>query len=201
MRSLLALAAVPLLAAAQDRAPADTTAATGAAAAPEASAAGQSDAPPVRRGIYAALGVGYSRVYDASYDDGGLVTRLSLGTTLSPRLLVGIEAGFSDYASDEQLTSFDVGVTFFPAARGLFLRGAFGYSGWEDLAQGYRGPTRRGANALGGLGYRLGAPGGISATLNVEGQFHLLPYGGVDQSKGDLTAKLTWGAWLGLQWQ
>ena len=183
-----------------------TTAQDAAAPASASAAAGPAGATAIaaapgklRDGRYAGLGIGYSGQSDGQAA-AGLVTRLRAGATVSPRLMLGVEAGFADHEDFEQLTTFDVAATFFPVRRLLFLRAGFGYTGERSVGPYAAEAERRGVNALAGLGFQLGRSNGVNVTLNADGQFHLVPYGGIDRSKGAFVGLVSDALWAGLEW-
>jgi len=147
MKRLLAplLVALPLAAGAQD------------AAAPQEAppSSARADAAPrlerdgaVPGGVYAGVGLGPVLVSGGGGDSGGTAYRVRLGVARSPRTMLGLEAGFTSRSS-EDFTWYDVGATFFPWGRYLYLRGAVGLSVMTDEREAR---TDQGLNALAGVG-------------------------------------------------
>jgi hypothetical protein len=129
-----------------------------------------------------------------------LAFNLRLGATVSPKLLVGFDGGFvgasSDsggYASTIQLNYYDVGVMYFPAERGLYLRGAAGLSGivWDVEPLGRS--SARGFNVVGGIGYAFWIGRTFNLTLNLDASRHWFSEEGLDGGT-------SWSGWLGFDW-
>jgi hypothetical protein len=194
-----ALAAVPLLAAAQDA----TRAPAAAPDAPPAPAAAAADAAPLREGVYLGVGLGVATVFSSDQDVGLGAYRIRLGMTRSPRLQLGLEI---QHAEDTgvQFDFIDVAATFYPWRRIFFVRGGFGFSSIVQTDQvpfspGFAVPSTSGGsgiNLLAGLGAQLGRSNGVNFTINLEGQAHRLR--GVLSS--DHGSEATLSAWLGLEW-
>lgn len=188
-RAVLALlAALPLASPAQEAGPSAAPPAPAASAPSSPSPA--SPAPSRRRsGVFAGLGVGVTTVFTEDSSGGGVVTRLRVGGTVSPRVMLGVEANLSDLDSREQLTSLDAATTFFPTGDSFFVRGGFGLTRYTLSGFDY---SERGINLLAGLGFRFGNPDGLSFTVNLEYQYHALA--------GDTKNPSMPYAWVGLEW-
>lgn len=183
------LLAPPFAAAAQD----GTSAASDPS--PAADAGPAREAPGSGR-VYVGVGVGASVLGGGGSDRKGAGWRLRLGLPRSPRLDLGLEAGFTSGAQVD-VTSFDVGATFFPWARRLYVRGAAGLSLLSRLAAlGPGEPTawasEQGVNLLVGVGVALGRP---ALTLNLEGQSHFTSLGA-----GEIRRVAVGSVWLGVDW-
>lgn len=129
-----------------------------------------------------------------------LAFNLRVGATVSPKLLVGFDGGFvgasSDsggYASTIQLNYYDVGAMYFPAERGLYLRGAAGLSGivWDVEPIGRS--SARGFNVVGGIGYAFWIGRTFNLTLNLDASRHWFSEEGLDGGT-------SWSGWLGFDW-
>ncbi len=176
MRKIAAalLATLPLLAAAEDAAPADA---------------------PRRGAWYAGFGIagGAGRVSDAAGTNGfgqvlgGTPTDVALeakaGATLGPRLLLGLDlTAFraarqeSEYSASITIVNADAMVTWFPMERGLFLRGGLGLSRWAyrvSLAGASGSAAANGANLAAGVGWAfwLGEAFNLTVNLDASGQW------------------------------
>ncbi len=189
---LAALAAAPLLAAAQDASP---------VGAPQPADSAGTPAEPVREGVYLGIGLGDTALF--SQDQGLVAYRIRLGMTRSPRLQFGLEIQHAERGGEE-IEFTDVSATFFPWSRIFFVRGGFGVSSIVRTKYVYAGPGLsyttatggNGVNLLGGLGAQLGRSNGINFTLNVEGQAHRIH--GLLSDVHDSEATLS--LWLGLEW-
>ncbi len=191
---LAALAVVPLAVAAQDvtTAPAASATASGPTA----------EAPPLREGVYAGVGLGTSGI---SSQEGALVAyRIRLGMTRSPRLQLGLEIQYAESGSSE-LELTDLSATFFPWGKILFVRGGFGFSSiarrQSVFAPGFPTPIPtttggNGFNLLEGVGVQLGRSNGVNVTLNVEAAEHRIRGFLSDAHSTETTVS----GWLGLEW-
>ncbi len=189
-----ALAAAPLLAAAQDA----TT--TPAAAPLEAAPAPAAPASPLREGVYLGVGVGASELL--SPDKAVFAYRIRVGVTRSPRLQFGLEMQRAE-DRDAQLSFTDVSATFFPLETTLFVRGGFGFSSLYRTHSVYTGygwyPETTGGsgiNVLAGVGAQLGHPDGFNMTLNLEAQGHRIRAFASD----GLEHEASLSGWLGFEW-
>jgi hypothetical protein len=179
------LVALPLSAGAQDAAAPE--------AAPGTPARAEPAPPPERDGaepgrVYAGVGLGPVLVSGGGGESDGTAYRVRLGVARSPRTTLGLEAGFSSRPR-EDFTWCDVGATFFPWGRYLYLRGAVGLSVRSEEREGR---TDQGLNALAGVGAAIGRPRGVTVSINVEAQSHAM--GGGTDRVGAVSA------WLGLDW-
>jgi len=135
---------------------------------------------------------------------GGGATTLSInfrvGATLTPNLLLGFDGGAlatQNGNNSVQLNYYDLGMMFFPAEKGFFLRAAAGLSaavldgGTYVTGQG----TVRGGNVLAGLGYAFWLGETFNLTLNLDYQAHFFGSNTVDlKSAGGVSG------WVGFDW-
>ena len=178
------LASSPLVTAAQDASPVPGDP---PAASPAADAMAAAAEPG---GVY--LGVGFGPTV-LSGDRVGSGFRIRVGAARSPRVAFGFEGGLASNDAG-QLGSYDVGVTFFPWERFLYLRGAAGLS----TVAFRNGPDERGANVLVGLGVAFGSARGPNLTVNLEAQHHRTSAAGnfFVESGASIAS-----AWLGFEWR
>jgi hypothetical protein len=122
------------------------------------------------------------------------------GATVSPKLLVGFDGGFvaasaeeQGYSSSIQLNYYDLGMMYFPAGRGFYLRGAAGLSSIVWDAEPYVDASARGFNVLGGVGYAFWLGRAFNLTLNVDAARHFF-------SEDDLEGGTAVGVWVGFDW-
>ncbi len=126
-----------------------------------------------------------------------------VGATVSPRLLVGLDAGgvgsFAEeagYASIVQLNYYDAGIMYFPVERGFFLRAGAGLSAIVqniDSPLGKHEFSANGFNVLGGVGYAFWLGRTFNLTVNLDAQAHSF-------SKANVEGGTAWGAWIGFDW-
>jgi hypothetical protein len=125
--------------------------------------------PQVRQGFWfnAGMGIGSIGCDGCGARTSGLSGGLSLGGTITERVLLGVgTTGFVKTVDGERLTAgtFDLRVRFYPVrTSGFFLTGGIGLG-----SVSYAGFTERGAGALVGLGWdiRLGTNTSLSVFYN-----------------------------------
>ncbi len=128
---------------------------------------------------------------------------IRVGATISPKLLVGFDGGFAGSDGDQtfpgftdkvslQLNYYDVGLMYFPADRGFFLRAAAGLSAvdWKDSVNHM---NSGGLNVLGGIGYAFWLGQTFNLTLNLDAIRHKFNANGFESGTA-------WSAWVGFDW-
>jgi hypothetical protein len=126
------------------------------------------------------LGGGYNLADFAAGGRGGVGVYLRMGGTVSQRVLLGGE--LSGWARDRNGATFAESgimgiVTFYPAGRGVFLKGGAGFAGWSSTASS--GGTSISSTAAGfagtaGVGYDLQIGTNLFLTPNVDFLYHTL---------------------------
>jgi hypothetical protein len=153
-------------------------------------------AAPARNPLAFGAGVGRALV-EGSGGRAGWALRLRAVAPVGQHVELGLEA-LAETSVFESLSTLDVAATFYPGA-GLFLRGGVGATRWEETGGEVwhdLGVSRSvGANALAGAGYALGGTRGLAASINVEGQLHLL------ERPGGWAWRRSALLWLGLDWR
>jgi hypothetical protein len=163
-------------------------------------------------GLGLGTGAGRLRIGNASYALDDLIGRsgtstsinFRVGATVTPRLLVGLDAGAlaaraSNPTEAFQLDYYDAGAMFFPFQRGLFVRAAVGRSALSVESDGpvvAGKATYAGWNALAGAGYAFWLGKAFNLTLNLDYQVHTFNGSGiVEVKRGE-----GWSAWVGFDW-
>jgi hypothetical protein len=134
------------------------------------------------RGFWAGFGLGGGSNL-ADFAEGaraGVGGYLRMGGTISPKFLLGGEV--SVWGRDIGGSTFtESGLTaiamFYPAARGLFLKGGLGFAGWSisDVAGSTTTTTTAGGLAAAvGAGYDLRIGSNLYLTPNVDFMYHTL---------------------------
>jgi hypothetical protein len=151
-------------------------------AAPGPLTAQESGSGPEHRGFWVAFGLGGGTNL-ADFADGaraGVGGYLRLGGTISPKLLLGGE--ISGWGRDVAGSTFtESGMTavamFYPAGRGLFLKGGVGFAGWASSAD-FGGTTTTstagGFAGTAGVGYDLRIGSNMYLTPNIDFMYHTL---------------------------
>jgi hypothetical protein len=114
---------------------------------------------PIRDGFWVSGGLGYGSLGcdNCGSREGGLSGDISLGGTISPRLLLGV--GSAAWTKSEQGVTMTVGtldarVRFYPSATGgFFLTGGIGFG--QAKLTGFGTATENGVGTLLGLGYDI----------------------------------------------
>ena len=129
---------------------------------------------PSRQGFWFTLGLGYGSLgcEDCSSRDGGLSGGLTIGGTISPKLLIGV--GTSGWSKSEGGTTLSVGtldarLRFYPSTMGrFFLTGGLGVGTISADVGGYGSDAESGLGAILGLGYdfRIGSNSSLTAFWN-----------------------------------
>jgi len=113
----------------------------------------------IRDGFWFSGGLGYGSLgcEDCGSREGAVSGGLSLGGTISPRLLIGV--GTSAWSKSEQGATLTVGlvdarVRFYPQTRGgFFLTGGVGIGSVTGSVAGFGSNTETGAGLILGIGY------------------------------------------------
>jgi len=144
---------------------------------PGALRAQEAQAPPAHRGFWVAFGLGGgSNLADFPAPAAGGYVRL--GGTISQKFLIGGE--ISSWLQLSLINNFtESGMTvvalFYPAARGLFLKGGAGFAGWTSDAGSTTSTTTAGGFAgTVGVGYDLRIGSNRYLTPNVDFMYHTL---------------------------
>jgi hypothetical protein len=124
----------------------------------------------------------------------------TVGATISPKLLLGFDAGLNSTQAESggdsslvQMNYYDVGLTYFPNERGFFVRGAAGLASLSWKLDPYFDDTYRGFNVLGGVGYAWWLGDSFNLTFNVEGSKQWYSDDVVESAQ-------FWNAYVGFSW-
>jgi len=151
--------------------------------------------PQLRHGFWFSGGLGYGSLgcQDCSGRTGSLSGNISLGGTLSQRVLLGVSTNGwtkSDNGSTLTVAALTAAVRFYPSpVGGFFLTGGLGLGTVSAAISGFGSGSQTGAAALLGLGYDI--PIGRSVNLTPYWNGYALSYSGGDANVGQLGLGIT----------
>ena len=151
--------------------------------------------PLLRHGFWFSGGLGYGSLgcQDCSGRTGAVSGNISLGGTLSQKLLLGVSTnGWTKSESGSSLTvaSVTAAVRFYPSTTGgFFLTGGLGFGTVSAGISGFGSASQTGGAALLGLGYDI--PIGRSVSLTPYWNGYALTYSGGDANVGQLGLGIT----------
>ena len=160
-----------------------------------AALAQQSRQPVLRHGFWFSGGLGYGTLgcQGCSGREGSISGNLSLGGTLSPRVLLGVSTNGwtkSDSGSTLTVAAITAAVRFYPSATGgFFLTGGLGLGTVSAGINGFGSASQTGGAMLLGLGYDI--PIGRSVSLTPYWNGYALTYSGGDANVGQLGLGIT----------
>ena len=151
--------------------------------------------PQLRRGFWFSGGLGYGSLgcKDCTGRTGALSGNISLGGTLSPKLLLGVST--NGWTKSENGSSLTVGtltaaVRFYPSPMGgFFMTGGLGLGKVSAGVSGFGSNSETGAAALLGLGYDIRVGRTVSLTPYWNG--FALSYSGGDANVGQIGLGIT----------
>ncbi|HET9984512.1 MAG TPA: hypothetical protein VFQ38_13020 [Longimicrobiales bacterium] len=151
--------------------------------------------PQTREGFWFSGGLGYGSLgcQDCDSREGGLSGGLSLGGTLSDRVLLGVgTTGWTKSEDGATLTAGTLAATirFYPSSTGgFFLLGGLGFGTVNLKVSGLGSDSQTGAGAVLGLGYdiRVGRMVSLTPYWNGVG----ISYSGGDANFGQLGVAVT----------
>ncbi len=149
----------------------------------------------LRHGFWFSGGLGYGSLgcQNCSGRTGALSGNISLGGTLSPKLLLGVSTnGWTKSDSGATLTvgTLTAAVRFYPSATGgFFLTGGLGLGTVSAGVSGFGSASQTGVAALLGLGYDI--PVGRSVSLTPYWNGFALSYSGGDANVGQIGLGIT----------
>jgi hypothetical protein len=155
----------------------------------------QSQQPQIRHGFWFSAGLGYGSLgcQNCGGREGALSGNLSLGGTLSPKLLLGVSTnGWTKSQSGSTLTvgTLTAAVRFYPSPMGgFFLTGGLGLGTVSAGISGFGSASQTGVAALLGLGYDIRMSRSISLTPYWNG--FALSYSGGDANVGQIGLGIT----------
>ena len=150
---------------------------------------------PLRHGFWFSGGLGYGSLgcQNCSGRTGALSGNISLGGTLSQKLLLGVSTnGWTKSDSGATLTvgTLTAAVRFYPSATGgFFLTGGLGLGTVSAGVSGFGSASQTGVAALLGLGYDI--PVGRSVSLTPYWNGFALSYSGGDANVGQIGLGIT----------
>ena len=139
------------------------------------------------------------------YDGGRIAWHAEAGLRLTPQLLLGLDLtgltafGSAPYGSGAGVTlvNYDVVLTVFPLAQGLFLRGGAGLATIGSSAQtpglGVVTATALGTNVLLGAGWAFPVGGPLAVTLGLDWSRQFF-------ATADVTGSSSWMLRVGVGW-
>ena len=151
--------------------------------------------PQLRRGFWFSGGLGYGSLgcKDCSGRTGALSGNISLGGTLSPKLLLGVSTnGWTKSESGSTLTvgTLTAAVRFYPSPTGaFFMTGGLGLGTVSAGVSGFGSASETGVAALLGLGYDIRVGRTVSLTPYWNG--FALSYSGGDANVGQIGLGIT----------
>jgi len=149
----------------------------------------------LRHGFWFSGGLGYGSLgcQSCSGREGALSGNISLGGTLSPRVLLGVSTNGwtkSDSGSTLTVAAITAAVRFYPSATGgFFLTGGLGLGTVSAGINGFGSASQTGGAMLLGLGYDI--PIGRSVSLTPYWNGYALTYSGGDANVGQLGLGIT----------
>ena len=151
--------------------------------------------PQLRHGFWFSGGLGYGSLgcQNCSGRTGALSGNISLGGTLSPKLLLGVSTnGWTKSDSGATLTvgTLTAAVRFYPSATGgFFMTGGLGLGTVSAGVSGFGSASQTGVAGLLGLGYDI--PVGRSVSLTPYWNGFALSYSGGDANVGQIGLGIT----------
>jgi hypothetical protein len=155
----------------------------------------QAQQPQLRHGFWFSAGLGYGSLgcQGCGSREGALSGNLSLGGTLSPKLLLGVSTnGWTKSQSGSTLTvgTLTAAIRFYPSPMGgFFLTGGLGLGTVSAGISGFGSASQTGVAALLGLGYDIRMSRNISLTPYWNG--FALSYSGGDANVGQIGLGIT----------
>jgi hypothetical protein len=151
--------------------------------------------PQLRHGFWFSGGLGYGSLgcQNCSGRTGSVSGNISLGGTLSPKLLLGVSTnGWTKSENGSSLTvaALTAAVRFYPSPTGrFFLTGGLGLGTVSAGINGFGSASQTGGAALLGLGYDIRIGRTVSLTPYWNG--YALTYSGGDANVGQLGLGIT----------
>lgn len=160
-----------------------------------AAAPAQAQHPQTRSGFWFNGGLGYGSLGCDGCDGrtGGVSGGISLGGTLSPKVLIGVgTTGWTKEEFGSRLTvgTLDARMRFYPSSTGgFFLTGGVGIGSIHASVSGFGSATETGVGLILGLGYDIRIGGNVSLTPFWNG--YAVRSGDADANVGQLGLSIT----------